>query len=119
MRLFSFIFLLFSLTAQAAQVISTACINEVATKLEFRFTHNPDNGKIYAWERHLTPVWNTFWRSCFLYPISPGTLVEGYAISNVSSLGLRTVINPVNGRWFQTNAVGIEQDQQGLDWCTQ
>ena len=115
------LFLLFSLPLQAAQVISSACITEVGTKLEYRFTANPNDGRIYAWERHDTVVWGTVvWHNCFLYPISPGTAsVNGHTLSSVTSAGVHSVINPANGKWFTTNAVGIEQDPSGLDWCTQ
>ncbi|MCR4307670.1 MAG: hypothetical protein NUV80_03845 [Candidatus Berkelbacteria bacterium] len=113
--------LFFSGPSFAAQVISTACINEVAQKLEYRFTSNPNDGKIYAWERHDTLVWGTIvWHNCFLYPISPGTAsINGFTVSGVMSASVRTITNPENGKWFTTNAVDIEQEQSSLDWCTQ
>jgi len=113
--------LLFSFPLQAAQVISKSCIEEGAQKLEYRFTYNPLSNNLYAWERHDIAVWgNVVWHNCFLHPISPATTsVAGYIIANVMSEGIRSVTNPANGRWFATNAVGIEQDQAGLDWCTQ
>ena len=120
LKKFITLLLFFSVPSFAAQVISTACINEVGTKLEYRFTTNPNDGKIYAWGRYEYPVWGTTWKACFLYPITPSTAsVNGFTLSDVSTQGLRSVINPANGKWFTTNAVGIEQDQAGLDWCTQ
>jgi hypothetical protein len=113
--------LLLAFSAQAAQTISSACLSEVAAKLEFRFTFNPTDGRLYAWERHNTLVWGTVvWHSCFLYWIQPGSgITTGFPLSNETVAGLRSVANIANGKWFQTNAGGIEQDQSGLDWCTQ
>jgi len=120
MRKFPFIFLLLAFPAHAAKVISNTCVAEVAANLEFRFTYNPNDNLIYAWERHYSPYLYSYRLKCLLYGIQPSNAtITGFPVENVSMGLLRDVTNPVNGVVFKTNAVGIEQDQPGLDWCTQ
>jgi len=123
-RLF-LILLLLSSSAQAAQIISQGCIDEVATKLEPRFTFNPTENRIYAWERHIVRIpgyANNYAdiRYCLLYYIIPNPMMNtsAFPISNTTSntlihweANMKTKIS------FKTN--GYSFDQASLDWCTQ
>lgn len=124
MKKLFFALLFWPVALQAAPVISDACLTEVATKLEFRFTFNPTTGNIYAWERHIKLVgaWNTRERHCYLYWIAPGSgVTAGFPLSNVTNSinPPRLVMNLSNSIWFWTNAINIEGNQDGLNWCTQ
>ena len=117
--------LLFSAPAFSAQVISQACIDEVAQHLEPRFTFNPTEGRLYAWERHIirTPgYFNNYadTRYCLLYYITPNPMMNtsAFPISNTTSSTLiHWEANPKSRTSFKTN--GYNFDQESLDFCTQ
>lgn len=119
------ILLLLSLPAQAAQVISQACIDEVAQHLEPRFTFNPTEKRLYAWERHIirTPgYFNNYADThyCLLYYIIPNPMMDtaAFPISNATSgLLITWASNPKSRTSFKTNGSNFEQES--LDWCTQ
>lgn len=100
-------------SAQAAQYISDAAISEIATKLEWRFTHNPTTGQLAAWERHIQDDGTNV---CFVQFINPvGVTLTGFSVSPVQGTRLRLENN--NGTYFLTNAYGFSQSDK--DWCTQ
>ena len=103
------IFLLLISSAQAAQEIPLDQVTNVFSKIESRITHNPSDNIDYVWGRFIGTGVYSKWRYCFLSPVG-----------NFNPFGsVRTVINPSNGRWFITNAAGIESNPSDLDWCTQ
>lgn len=112
------IFLFFvSLPAQAAQVVQSSSIIDVAQHLEFQITYNPNDKHIYLWGRWLEPFWATNWHYCFLYFLTPNPMqnVAEFPISKVLSVtGVSSVVNPKGG-WYVSN--GINFDQVGMDWC--
>lgn len=129
--------LLFSLPLQAAQEISECATWEVIGKLQPRFTRNTMTSVPYGWVRYISvpgqftcggglptvyPV-SPFGkqRVCYLAPLTTETdfIATVFPLTNSTPGAIRSITNPANGIWFVTNAVGIEQDQASLDWCTQ
>lgn len=101
------LFLFLISIAQASQEIPIDQINNVFNKLESRFTFNPTENKTYIWARYIGVNAWAKWRFCYLFP-----LTNSFIIDNI-----HTVVNPLNGKWFITNATVIEQSD--IDWCTQ